>query len=111
MSLQTGKKNQLSNLGEFGLIRRLTSNIRLRNPGSVKGVGDDAAVMDYKGKQIVVTTDMLTEGIHFNLMYTPLKHLGYKAAAINFSDIFAMNALPRQILISVAISAKFTIQK
>jgi thiamine-monophosphate kinase len=109
MSLKTDKKDLLSSLGEFGLISRLTTNIRLKNPGSVKGVGDDAAILNYKGKQVVVTTDLLTEGIHFNLVYTPLKHLGYKAAIVNFSDIFAMNALPRQILISIAVSAKFTI--
>lgn len=102
------KVKSLSELGEFGLIRRLTESIRLKNPGSARGVGDDAAVLDYKGKMVVITTDLLIEGIHFNLVYTPLKHLGYKAAVVNFSDVFAMNALPRQILISIGISAKFT---
>ncbi len=108
MAAKSGKSDHLSDLGEFGLIRHLTEGIRLRNPGSVKGVGDDAAILNYKGKMVVVTTDLLTEGIHFNLVYTPLKHLGYKAAVVNFSDVFAMNALPRQMLITVAISAKFT---
>ncbi|MBN2212692.1 MAG: thiamine-phosphate kinase [Bacteroidales bacterium] len=108
MASEKDKKNQLSDLGEFGLIRHLTSDIKLKNSSSVRGVGDDAAVIDYKGKMIVATTDLLTEGIHFNLVYTPLKHLGYKAAVVNFSDVLAMNALPRQILISMAVSAKFT---
>lgn len=109
MDSEKNKQNQLSDLGEFGLIRHLTSAIKLKNSSSVRGVGDDAAIMDYKGKMIVATTDLLTEGIHFNLVYTPLKHLGYKAAVVNFSDVFAMNAIPRQILISIAVSAKFTI--
>jgi thiamine-monophosphate kinase len=108
MAAKSGKNKHLSDLGEFGLIRHLTSGIQLKNPGSVTGVGDDAAILDCKGKMVVITTDLLTEGIHFNLVYTPLKHLGYKAAVVNFSDVFAMNALPRQILISLAISAKFT---
>ena len=98
---------RISSLGEFGLIERLTKNIVLKNTSSVTGVGDDAAVLDYSGKQIVITTDLLTEGIHFNLVYTPLMHLGYKAAVVNFSDVFAMNALPRQMLVSLAISSKF----
>ena len=108
MSAKSNKNIQLTDLGEFGLIRHLTADIKLRNPGSVRGVGDDATILDYKGKMVVVTTDLLTEGIHFNLVYTPLKHLGYKAAVVNFSDIFAMNALPRQILIALAVSTKFT---
>lgn len=108
MSAKKDKNNHLSDLGEFGLIRHLTEGIQLKNPGSVRGVGDDAAILDYKGKMVVLTTDLLTEGIHFNLVYTPLKHLGYKAAVVNFSDVFAMNALPRQILISLAVSTKFT---
>ena len=109
MASEKDKKNQLSDLGEFGLIRHLTSGIKLKNSSSVRGPGDDAAIIDYKGKMVVATTDLLTEGIHFNLVYTPLKHLGYKAAVVNFSDIFAMNAIPRQMLISIAVSAKFTI--
>ncbi len=108
MGITSGENDSLSNLGEFGLIQRLTEKIKLKNPSSILGVGDDAAVLNYDKKQVIVTTDMLTEGIHFNLIYTPLKHLGYKAAVINFSDVFAMNALPRQMLVSIAVSAKFT---
>jgi thiamine-monophosphate kinase len=100
----------LSELGEFGLIRHLTENIRLKHSGTVKGVGDDAAVFDYSGKLVVVTTDMLAEGIHFDLVYTPLKHLGYKAIAANLSDVYAMNATPRQVLVSLAISGKFALE-
>nr|HQH42082.1 thiamine-phosphate kinase [Bacteroidales bacterium] len=100
----------LSELGEFGLIRRLTENIRLKHSSTIKGVGDDAAVLDYSGKQVVVTTDMLAEGIHFDLVYTPLKHLGYKAIAANLSDLYAMNAIPKQVLVSLAISGKFALE-
>ncbi|MFO7655910.1 MAG: thiamine-phosphate kinase [Bacteroidales bacterium] len=110
MNAKADKYANLSELGEFGLIKLLTEKVQLKNPGSVVGVGDDAAVLDYRDKQVVVTTDLLAEGIHFNLIYTPLKHLGYKAAVINFSDLFAMNALPRQILVSIALSSKFTTQ-
>lgn len=92
---ETKKHTQLADLGEFGLISRLTDKIQLKNESSVKGVGDDAAVLSYPDKKIVVTTDLLTEGIHFNLMYVPLKHLGYKAVVVNLSDVFAMNATPR----------------
>jgi len=106
----TNKQTQLSEIGEFGLIARLTENIKLKNVSSLKGVGDDAAVLSYPDKKIVVTTDLLTEGIHFNLMYCPLKHLGYKAVIVNISDIYAMNATPRQITVSIAISSKFSIQ-
>ncbi len=101
--------NDIKQLGEFGLIERLTKGIVLKNESSVYGVGDDAAVLNYKEKEIVVSTDLLAEGIHFDLMYSPLKHLGYKAAIVNFSDIYAMNAIPRQLLVSLAISARFTI--
>ena len=100
----------LSSLGEFGVISHLTGNITLRQPGSLVGVGDDAAVLDYGNKRVVVTTDMLTEGIHFDLMYTPLRHLGYKAAMVNFSDLFAMNAQPKQLLVSFAVSGKFSLE-
>ncbi len=99
---------EISELGEFPLIKHLTGKIRLKNKSSVCGVGDDAAVLEYQQKQVIVTTDLLTEGIHFNLIYTPLKHLGYKAAIVNFSDIYAMNACPKQIIIAIAVSNKFT---
>ncbi len=103
------KNNEnISRLGEFPLIKHLTGKIILKNKSSLFGVGDDAAVLDYGQKQVIVTTDLLTEGIHFNLMYTPLKHLGYKAAIVNFSDIYAMNAYPKQIIIAIAVSRKFT---
>jgi len=101
--------DEISSLGEFGLIRHLTRDIRLINQSTKVGIGDDAAVLEYGSCKVVVTTDLLAEGIHFNLVYTPLKHLGYKAAVVNFSDIYAMNAEPRQLLVSLAISRKFTI--
>jgi thiamine-monophosphate kinase len=104
------KQTPLAELGEFGLIERLTEKIKLKNPSSLKGVGDDAAVLNYPDKKIVVTTDLLTEGIHFNLMYVPLKHLGYKAVVVNLSDVFAMNATPKQITVSIAISSKFSLE-
>lgn len=91
------------------MIELLTSDIQLKHKTSVKGVGDDAAIADYSGKKTVLTTDILTEGIHFDLMYTPLKHLGYKAVVVNLSDVYAMNARPQQILVSIALSAKFTV--
>lgn len=100
----------ISKLGEFGLIHHLTDRIKLKNESSVKGVGDDAAVLDYKGKKQVVTTDLLAEGIHFNLMYVPMKHLGYKSVMVNLSDVFAMNAVPKQITVSLAISSKFSVE-
>jgi thiamine-monophosphate kinase len=109
MSNTDQTKDEISRLGEFGLIRQLTRDVQIRNSSTVKGVGDDAAVLDYRDKQVVISTDLLTEGIHFNLMYTPLRHLGYKAAVVNFSDIYAMNAQPKQLLVSLAISRKFTI--
>ena len=84
-------RTEISTLGEFGLIRHLTEKIELKNHSTLKGVGDDAAVLDYENKQVLVTTDLLLEGIHFDLMYVPLKHLGYKSAIVNFSDIYAMN--------------------
>lgn len=103
-------KTELSELGEFGLIRRLTENIVLKNESTHKGVGDDCAVLDFKNKKIVVTTDLLTEGVHFNLMYVPLKHLGYKAVTVNLSDVYAMNATPKQITVSIAVSAKMSVE-
>lgn len=103
-------KTKLSELGEFGLIRHLTENIVLKNESTRKGVGDDCAVLAYNNKKIVVTTDLLTEGVHFNLMYVPLKHLGYKAVTVNLSDVYAMNATPRQITVSLALSAKMSLE-
>ena len=100
----------ISETGEFGLIHHLTDNIELKNTSSIKGVGDDAAVLDYKNKQILVTTDVLLEGIHFDLVYTPLKHLGYKAAIVNFSDIYAMNGQPKQILVTLGISKRMSVE-
>ncbi|MDX1286001.1 MAG: thiamine-phosphate kinase, partial [Draconibacterium sp.] len=104
------KQTNISELGEFGLIERLTKDIKLKNESSIIGVGDDAAILEYKDKQLVVTTDLLTEGVHFNLMYVPLKHLGYKAVVVNVSDIYAMNAIPKQITVSIAISSKFSVE-
>ncbi|MCC7051572.1 MAG: thiamine-phosphate kinase [Bacteroidia bacterium] len=106
----TGSTTGLETLGEFGLIDHLTKQIQLKKTSSIKGVGDDAAVLNAEGKQIVVTTDILTEGIHFDLVYTPLKHLGYKSVAVNVSDICAMGAEPAQITVSIAVSAKFTVE-
>ncbi len=100
----------ISSLGEFGLIDHLTKNFKLKNPSSKIGVGDDAAVLDYKEKQVLVTTDLLLEGIHFDLIYTPLKHLGYKACVVNFSDIYAMNGQPKQITVSLGISKRFKVE-
>ena len=100
----------ISNLGEFGLIRRLTENISLKNVSSIKGVGDDAAVLKYDEKEVLITTDLLLEGIHFDLTYVPLKHLGYKSAVVNFSDIYAMNGIPRQITVSLGISKRFSVE-
>jgi thiamine-monophosphate kinase len=92
------------------LIHHLTKNIELQNASSVLGVGDDAAVIDHFGKQTVVTTDMLIEGVHFDLAYTPLKHLGYKSVVVNLSDIYAMNAMPTQITLSIGISSRFSVE-
>ena len=104
------KRTELSELGEFGLIRHLTETITLSNSSSLKGIGDDAAVLDAQGKKILISTDLLVEGVHFDLVYTPLKHLGYKAGAVNFSDMAAMNAIPSQITVSLAISSKFSLE-
>jgi thiamine-monophosphate kinase len=105
------QRTEISTLGEFGLIRHLTDRIVLKNASTLRGVGDDAAVLDYAGKQILVTTDLLLEGIHFDLTYTPLKHIGYKAAVVNFSDICAMNGKPRQITVSIGVSRRFCIEE
>lgn len=104
------KQTEISSLGEFGLIDHLTKDFPLINASSKVGVGDDAAVLDYGDKEVLVTTDLLLEGIHFDLRYVPLKHLGYKAAVVNFSDIYAMNGLPRQITVSLGVSSRFTVE-
>jgi len=101
---------EIKTLGEFGLIKRLTSNMPMRQKSTVKGVGDDAAVMDFGGKRTLVTTDLLLEGIHFNLEYVPLKHLGYKAVVVNLSDIYAMNGTPTQIVVGLGVSARFSVE-
>jgi len=103
-------RTEIKDYGEFGLIHHLTKNIEIQNASSILGVGDDAAVIDHFGKQTVVSTDMLIEGVHFDLSYTPLKHLGYKSVIVNLSDIYAMNAMPTQILLSVGISNKFSVE-
>src|SRR3984957_20703165 len=103
-------RTEISSLGEFGLIDRLTANIEIRNASTLVGVGDDAAVIDHFGRQTVISTDLLVEGIHFDLVYTPLKHLGYKSVIVNLSDIYAMNAEPKQITVSIAISSRFTVE-
>lgn len=104
------ERTEISSLGEFGLIEHLTKNIELQNASSVVGVGDDAAVIDHFGKQTVITTDLLVEGVHFDLMYTPLKHLGYKSVIVNISDVYAMNAIPTQITLSLGISNRFSLE-
>ena len=104
------KRTEIATLGEFGLIRHLTENIELKNDSSRKGVGDDAAVLEYGEKQVLVTTDLLLEGIHFDLTYVPLTHLGYKSAVVNFSDIYAMNGRPKQITVSLGISKRFSVE-
>ena len=104
-------RTEIASLGEFGLIRRLTEGIELKNESSRYGVGDDAAVLSYPAeKQVLITTDLLMEGVHFDLVYVPLKHLGYKAAVVNFSDIYAMNGTPKQITVSLALSKRFSVE-
>ncbi len=104
------ERTEISSLGEFGLIDHLTKNFEIKNASTIVTVGDDAAVIDHFGKQTVITTDMLVEGIHFDLMYTPLKHLGYKSVVVNVSDIYAMNATPTQIVIGLGISNRFSVE-
>lgn len=104
------ERTEIATLGEFGLINHLTKNNELRNASSILGVGDDAAVIDPLGKQIVVTTDMLIEGVHFDLMYTPLRHLGYKSIIASLSDVYAMNAQPTQVTLSIAFSNRFSLE-
>lgn len=103
-------RTEIATLGEFGLIDKLTKDIKLTQPTSVKGVGDDAAIINNKEKQTLVATDLMLEGIHFDLTYFPLKHLGYKAAIMNFSDIYAMNGTPQQITVSLGISKRFSVE-
>ncbi len=104
------KLTPISDLGEFGLIEHLTKSLPINQTSTKKGIGDDAAVLNHEGQETVVSTDILTEGIHFDLSYTPLKHLGYKAAVVNISDIVAMNATPTQLLVSVAVSARTSVE-
>lgn len=103
-------QTEISQLGEFGLIDRLTEGLQPVNASTLRGVGDDGAVLDYKETEVLVTTDLLLEGVHFDLTYVPLKHLGYKSAVVNFSDIYAMNGKPRQITVSLGISKRFTVE-
>lgn len=103
-------RTEIASMGEFGLIDHLCKNIEIQNASTVLGVGDDAAVLDHFGKQTVVTTDLLIEGIHFDLMYTPLKHLGYKSVVVNLSDVYAMNATPTQITISIGLSNRISLE-
>lgn len=104
------KETEISQLGEFGLIDRLTEGLKPVNSSTLKGVGDDCAVVSYPDTDVLVSTDLLVEGVHFDLTYVPLKHLGYKAAVVNFSDLYAMNATPRQITVGLAISSRFTVE-
>lgn len=108
--MQDHNLTPLSALGEFGLIDRLTSGFIPSNPTTLKGIGDDAAVLDYSDRKILVSTDLLIEGVHFDLTYYPLKHLGYKSVAVNLSDIYAMNGTPEQITVSLAVSSKFSLE-
>jgi thiamine-monophosphate kinase len=110
--LENSTRTELSQLGEFGLIKHLTQHIEIKNPSTLKGVGDDAAVINYtEGERVtLVTTDMLVEGVHFDLTYVPLKHLGYKSVVVNFSDIYAMNGNPKQITVSIALSNRFGLE-
>lgn len=104
------QKTPLSELGEFGLIQRLTAAVELKAPSSKHGVGDDAAVLDFGDSEVLISKDLLVEGVHFDLGYVPLKHLGYKAAVVNFSDIYAMNGTPSQLLVGMAVSSRFPVE-
>ncbi len=108
--MQDSQRTEIAQLGEFGLIRHLTQHVELKNPSSLTGIGDDAAVLDYSSQRLLVTTDLLLEGIHFDLTYVPMKHLGYKSAVVNFSDIYAMNGTPKQITVSLGISKRFSVE-
>lgn len=104
------EQTEISKIGEFGLIDRITAGIEHVNASTVRGVGDDAAELSYPDTEVLVSSDLLLEGVHFDLTYVPLKHLGYKAAVVNFSDICAMNGTPRQITVSLGISKRFTVE-
>jgi thiamine-monophosphate kinase len=108
--MEERQRTEIATLGEFGLIKHLTQDIELQNAETHYGVGDDAAVLDFGEKEVLVTTDLLMEGVHFDLVYTPLKHLGYKSAQVNFSDIYAMGGTPKQITVSIALSKRFCIE-
>ena len=110
MNLKQDKKTSISTLGEFGLIDHLTRDIKLIHKTTITGVGDDSAVLSFPEDEIVVTTDLLLEGVHFNLVYVPLQHLGYKSVVVNLSDICAMNGQPQQITVSLGISSKFSLE-
>ncbi len=110
MDFDNINRTELAQLGEFGLIKHLTQHIKLTHQSTIKGVGDDAAVINNANLQTVISTDMLVEGVHFDLTYVPLKHLGFKSVAVNLSDIYAMNAEPKQILVSIAISNRFSLE-
>jgi thiamine-monophosphate kinase len=104
------ERTDISNLGEFGLIDHLTKSIKIEDKTTIKGIGDDAAVLDFSGKKTLISTDLLLEGIHFDLAYTPLKHLGYKAVQVNLSDIYAMNGIASQVTVSIGLSSKFPLE-
>ncbi len=104
------ERTEIASLGEFGLIDHLTKNNEIKNASTIVGIGDDAAVIDHYGKQTVITNDLLIEGVHFDLAYTPLKHLGYKTVVVNLSDVYAMNAIPTQIVIGLAFSNRFSLE-
>ena len=109
--MQNINRTEISTIGEFGLIKHLTEHIKIKNESTRYGVGDDCAVLQFpEQKQVLVTSDLLMEGIHFDLTYVPLKHLGYKAAMVNLSDIYAMNGMPKQLVVSIALSKRFCIE-
>lgn len=107
---ENSERTSIEALGEFGLIDHLTNTIKIKQPGTKKGIGDDAAVIDFEGKKALISTDMLLEGIHFDLAYTPLKHLGYKSVQVNLSDIYAMNGTATQLTVAIGISSKFPLE-
>ena len=109
-TIENPTRTEISDLGEFSLIKHLTQEFEIKNPSTIKGVGDDAAIIDNNGKRTVVSTDMLIEGVDFDMTYTPLRHLGYKAVAVNLSDIVAMNATPKQIMVNIAVSNRYSVE-